>query len=172
MNKKMLSLVAAGAITITAMSGGVASAAGVEGSKDVNVTYNNQNSITDPDNPGSPEWQVAIPSGINFTDTKKTVDTSIELQNPDGSTYSGDELEVNVSVASENGYKLTKGSSSVGYTLSYGSKTMNKDSGVKEQISTLTETSTKEAGQARLSDDVATELGNHIDKLTYTVQKQ
>lgn len=169
MNKKILSLVAAGAITITAMSGGVASAAGVEGSKDVNVTYNNQNVITDPDNPGNPEWQVAIPSGINFTDTNKVVDTTIELQNPDGSVYSGDALNVDVSVASQNDYKLIKGASSVGYTLGYGSKTMTT---ADQTIGTLSDTKTSEAGQARLGDDVATELGNHIDKLTYTVQKQ
>lgn len=172
MNKKFLSLLAVGAITTSMLSGVVANAApGVGGSKDVQVTYNNQNSIPDPDNPGAPQWQVAIPSGINFTEDKKTVDVGIELQNPDGETYNGGELNVKVSVASENSYKLNKGGSSVGYDLSYGSNTMEKNSNSQE-ITVLSNTDTSEDGLARLSDDVASELGKHTDKLTYTVQKQ
>lgn len=171
MNKKVLSLLAVGAITTSMLSGVVANAA--TGSKDVEVTYNNQNVITDPDNPGSPEWQVAIPSGINFTEDKKTADVGIELQNPDGTTYDGGTLSVQVSVQSENGYKLKKGmSSEVGYDLSYGDKTMVKQAATDEEIAILSESSTSKAGLAKLSDDVATELGKHTDKLTYTVEKQ
>ena len=172
MNKKFLSLLAVGAITTSMFSGVVANAAGVEGSKDVQVTYNNQNAIPDPDNPGAPQWQVAIPSGINFTEDKKTADVGIELQNADGTEYTGEAINVDVSVASKNGYELRKGGSEVSYDLSYGTKTMQKQVGTKEKIATLSESKKTEDGLARLSDDVATELGNHTDTLTYTVQKQ
>ncbi|MGX4601424.1 hypothetical protein [Faecalimicrobium sp. JNUCC 81] len=169
MNKKIFSLLAVGAITTSMLSGVVASAA--EGSKDINVTYNNQTVIVDPDNPGAPEWQVAIPSGINFTEDKKTADVGIELQNPDGTEYSGATINVDVSVASKNGYELKKGASTVGYKVAYGSKTMAKGT-AKELITTLSDTVKAQDGQARLSDDVATVLGTHTDTLTYTVEKQ
>lgn len=169
MNKKIFSLLAAGVITTSMLSGVVANAA--TGTKDVDVTYNNQKVITDPDNPNGPQWQVAIPSGINFTDDKKEVDASIELQDVDGSEYSGSAIKVNVSVESENGYKLKKGvSSEVGYDLAY-DKVMDKQAATAEQITQLTETNKSKKGLATLSDDVASELGKHTDKLTYTVEK-
>lgn len=172
MNKKFLSLLAVGAITTSMFSGVVANATGVEGSKDVQVTYNNQNSITDPDNPGAPKWQVSIPSGINFTEDKKAADVGIELQNVDGTIYTGGAINVDVSVESKNGYELKKGGSKVSYDLSYGTKTMQKQVATKEKIATLSESKKTEDGLAKLSNDVAIELGNHTDTLTYTVQKQ
>lgn len=171
MNKKFLSLLAVGAITTSMLSGVVANAA--TGSKDVQVTYNNQNVIPDPDNPGAPQWQVAIPSGINFSESKKTADVGIELQNPDGTVYDQlDNLNVQVSVQSEKGYKLVKNTSEVGYDLSYGDKTMAKAVATDEEIAILSKAEVSKAGLARLSDDVAKELGKHTDKLTYTVEKQ
>lgn len=175
MNKKVLSLLAVGAITTSMFSGVVANATTATGGKNVEVTYNNQNTVTDPDNPGAPQWQVAIPSGINFTEDKKTVDVGIELQNMEGeSITSQSDLSVNVKIKSQNGYTLKKGgSSSVGYSVAYGSKTMEKQANTDEVIGNLVGNvgENKIDGVATLGSDVATELGRHVDTLTYTVQK-
>lgn len=173
MNKKVFSLLAAGAITTSMLSGVVANATTASSGKNVEVTYNNQTTITDPDNPGAPQWQVAIPSGINFTEDKKTADVSIELQDMEGEANQDSGLKVDVKVKSKNGYELKKGmSSTVGYKLAYGEKTMEKNTD-EQVIGTLVgQTSPKKAGLATLGDDVATEIGKHVDTLTYTVQKQ
>ncbi|CEP94822.1 Uncharacterised protein [[Clostridium] sordellii] len=168
MNKKVLSLLAVGAITTSMLSGVVANAA--TGSKNVEVTYNNQSVITDPDNPGAPQWQVAIPSGINFAEDKKTADVSVELQNVDGTSYTGSEINVDVTVASANEYKLKKNSSEVKYEVAYGEKIMSQS---EIAVGTLNTSTKKIDGLATLGDkEVATELGTHTDTLTYTVQKQ
>ena len=168
MNKKIFSLLATGVITTSMISGVVANAA--TGSKDVQVTYNNQSVITDPDNPGAPEWQVAIPSGINFSEDKKTADVSVELQNIDGTEFSGSGVNVDVTVSSENDYKLKKNSSEVKYSVAYGEKVM---SSIETEVGTLGDSTKRIDGLATLGDkEVATELGLHTDKLTYTVEKQ
>ncbi|WP_415344474.1 hypothetical protein [Clostridium perfringens] len=168
MNKKVFSLLAAGAITTSMLSGVVAHAApGAEDSKNIEVTYDNQTVVTDPDHPTDPQWQVAIPSGINFTDDRREVKADVELQNQNGGAYTGD-AQVKVSVSSQNEYKLVKGLSKVDYTLGYGSKTMTNGDG---EIATLTQSSTKSEGKAKLGDtNKATEVGQHTDTLTYTVQ--
>lgn len=171
MNKKVLSLLAVGAITTSMLSGVVANATTATGGKNVEVTYNNQNVITDPDNPGAPQWQVAIPSGINFTEDKKTADVSVELQNMEGDPYTSGDLKVNVKVKSANSYELVKDSSRVGYKLAYGDTVMTKNA-LDQEVGTLTNVQQKKEGLATLGDDVATELGKHVDTLTYTVQKQ
>lgn len=172
MNKKIFSLLAVGAITTSIFSGVIANAA-TPGDKDVQVTYNNQNVITDPDNPGAPQWQVAIPSGINFTEDKKTADVSVELQKMDGNPYTDAGLNVAVKIKSKNSYALKKNNSNstLDYTVSYGDKTMVKNDQVQD-IGTLNDSENKKSGLAKLSDGVATELGNHTDTLTYTVEKQ
>lgn len=171
MNKKILSLLAVGAITTSMFSGVVASAEsyGAHSEKAVEVTYNNQNSIIDPDNPSNPNWQVAIPSGVNFTETVKNINVGVELQDAKGDPYTGGDSVI-VAVKSENGYKLKKNSSEIGYTLAYGSATMS-GAGKYQEIATLTAKNLKIDGSARLSDDVATELGKHTDTLTYAVAK-
>lgn len=171
MNKKFLSLLAVGAITTSMLSGVVANASpGNESGKNVQVTYNNQTTITDPDQPGDPQWQVAIPSGINFTEDKKKVDVSVSIQDIEGNPYTGGS-SVNVKVKSLGDYKLkTSGSSEVGYKLAYNDKVMVNTSA--EEVGTLSNSNQTIKGLATLGDDVATELGNHVDVLTYTVQKQ
>lgn len=172
MNKKILSLLAVGAITTSMLSGVVANAtAGVESGKNVEVTYNNQNVITDPDNPGAPQWQVAIPSGINFTEDKKIADISVELQDMNGDAYTSSGLNVKVGIASENGYKLKKGVSEVSYKVAY-DEVITGTASQKTDIGTLNSSKNKIDGLATLGEEVATELGKHVDTLTYTVQKQ
>lgn len=169
MNKKVLSLLAVGAITTSMLSGVVANATTASSGKNVEVTYNNQNSITDPDQPGDPQWQVAIPSGINFTEDKKSVDVSVSIQNMEGEAYVGEDT-VKVKVKSANDYKLKKGSSEVGYKVAYADKIMTNST--SEEVGDLSSSNQIIKGSATLGDDVATELGNHVDVLTYTVQKQ
>lgn len=175
MNKKFLSLLTIGAITTSMFSGVVANAATASSGKNVEVTYNNQNVVTDPDNPGAPQWQVSIPSGVNFTEDKKIVDVSVELQDMSGvAITSQDNLSVNVKIKSQNGYALKKGSSSsVGYSVAYGNKTMQKQANTDEAIGDLVgkDGENKINGLATLGADVATELGKHVDTLTYTIQK-
>ncbi len=168
MNKKIFSLLAAGAITTSMLSGVVAHAApGTEKDKAIEVTYDNQTVITDPDNPTDPQWQVAIPSGINFTDDRREVKADVELQDAKGGAYTGD-AQVKVSVTSQNEYKLTRGLSKIDYTLGYGSKTMTNGDA---EIGTLTQGSAKSEGKAKLGDtNKATEIGQHTDTLTYRVQ--
>ncbi|BDU80847.1 hypothetical protein [Clostridium perfringens] len=168
MNKKVFSLLAAGAITTSMLSGVVAHAAGVESPKSIDVTYDNQTVITDPDNPTAPEWQVAIPSGIHFTDDKTEMKADVALQNANGGEYAGT-AQVKVKVESQNDYKLTKGSSEASYTLGYGNKTMSRS---ETEIGTLTSSNKEVAGLAKLGDTSrVNELGQHKDKLTYKVQK-
>lgn len=168
MNKKVFSLLAAGAITTSMLSGVVAHAAGAESPKSIDVTYDNQTVITDPDNPTAPEWQVAIPSGIHFTDDKTEMKADVELQDANGGAYAG-AAQVKVKVESQNNYKLKKGSSEASYTLGYGGTTM---SDVVTEIGTLTNSNQKVAGTAKLGDtSKVNELGQHKDTLTYKVQK-
>lgn len=168
MNKKIFSLLAAGAITTSMLSGVVAHAA-TPGDKTVDVTYNNQTVIPDPDNPDSADWQVAIPSGINFTDNRREVKTDVELQNGQGGQYSGS-AQVSVSVKSKNEYKLKKSNSEIDYKLTYAGQVMENTN--HENVGTLTENGAKVEGTAKLGDtNNATEVGQHTDKLTYTVQQ-
>lgn len=130
-----------------------------------NVSYNNQNEIPnpDPDDPTAPEWMVAIPSSIVFTDDNKEIDASVELVKKTGMPVN----PVTVSVESQNAYnlQLTDNSDPVSYALSYGGKLMT--SSVKD-VASLTEAAPKQEGTAKLTGK-ATKAGVHTDVLTYKV---
>lgn len=172
MSKKVLTMLAVGLGVSGGLFGTVnAFAASAEGQRDIPVTYTGQDTIPDPDNPESPQWQVGITKGIHFTDDKKNVDLSVELQDTNYQPNMDTNLRVDVSVKSANGYDLKKGLQKVEYEVSYDS-VMNKNDS-KQLIGTLIggAGTYKKTGSAKLLGS-SNELGRYEDTLTYFVQKQ
>ncbi|WP_430601477.1 hypothetical protein IGJ01_000948 [Enterococcus sp. AZ089] len=170
MKKILLSTLAIGAILSSVAVPSVVSAA-TPGEKDVKVIYSNQNTIPDPDNPGDPQWQVAIPSAVSFNEERKKVDVTVELQDMDGNQHTDSSLNVGVKLASTNGYKLTKDDAEIDYQVGYGSKVMTTGD---VEVGTLTggsDTTAKIPGLATLT-GTTNKVGQFTDTLTYTVQKQ
>ena len=165
MKKKILALAICAAST-SMLSGVTAFAA--TGTQTVPVTYDASTSIPDPDNPGAPTYQVIIPSAVTFTKVGEAVDASIAIKNGADKTqdYAGSD-NVNVKVASTNGYKVKNGSDELAYTLAYGSKTMTGNTA--QDVATLNSTNKNVTGQATLK-DAATKTGVYTDTLTYTVE--
>lgn len=134
------------------------------GTATTDVSYNNTNQITDPDNPEDPQWAVEVPSSIVFTDDVKEVDATVKLVATDGGSIEG-VSNVSVTVASDNEYELelAGGADPVDYTLTYSGQDAN--SGTVGTLSTETNTI---SGKAVMT-GTATQSGNHTDTLTYTV---
>lgn len=163
MNKKnlSLSLLAVGLLLPSAL----APVAAKEGTGTTPVTYDNRNYIPDPENPDSPEWAVAIPTSINFTDDNKEIDASVELvtRGPNGKLPTD---SVKVSVQSANGYKLKNGVEEISYKLTYDATLSGT---TKSDIAILTSSATKKTGTAILGSEVAKTRGAYTDRLTYTI---
>lgn len=172
MSKKTLTLLAVGlGLSGTVLGATTAFAAGTEGSKSIPVSYANQESVPDPDNPDGADWQVGIPTGVHFTNETNKVNVGVELQKPDYSPHDDPSLNVNVSLSSLNSYDLVKGAKKVAYKVTYNSQ-MNKNN-TKQLIGTLTGGSStyRIDGNAELLGR-SDEVGRYNDSLTYYIQKQ
>ena len=134
------------------------------GTATTDVSYNNTNQITDPDNPEDPQWAVEVPSSIVFTDDVKEVDATVKLVATDGGSISG-VSNVEVTVASANTYKLelSGGADPVDYTLTYSGQTANNGT-----VGSLSESTATISGKAVMT-GTAKQAGDHTDTLTYTV---
>lgn len=131
------------------------------------VSYDNTNSIPDPEHPDQPGWAVKIPSTIVFTDANPLLNVGVELIAVHGGTLPT--TDVTVTVASANAYKLqlgTAGTDDVPYVLQYGGTTMNNTT--HKTVGTLNQTTTTIAGTATLN-GTAQQTGDHTDTLTYTI---
>ena len=132
-----------------------------EDTKDVDVTYDNSETIVDPSDPDAGKWGVRVPASIQFTETTKSVNADLELV--------GLNKSVDVTVKSAKGMKLSlsDGTDELPYTLEYGSKKMDGSTPITVN---LTSQATKQAGTATLpGSSIATKKGVHKDILTYTV---
>ena len=119
-----------------------------EDTKDVDVTYDNSETIVDPTDPDAGKWGVRVPASIQFTETTKTVNADLELVGLNGNDIAAMNKDVDV-------------------TVTYGAKTMNGSTPITVN---LTSQATKQAGTATLpGSSVATKKGVHKDILTYTV---
>lgn len=131
------------------------------------VMYENTNEIPDPDDPNAPKWSVKIPSKIEFSDTTRRVDASVELVSIDGGALPA--TDVLISVESMNGYKLNLATKDdeVAYSLIYAGNTMTN---TVTEVGKLNDTNVKISGEAILKGS-AKKPGNHTDYLTFTVTK-
>lgn len=145
------------------------------------VAYDNSSNIPDPDNPTNPAWTVQVPSSITFTDNAKKVAANVSMQTVNDGTMPT--YDVEVMVASTNGYKLQLGTTNaktLDYDLQY-----QKTDGSLQSIKALSGTDFKTAatigkfpqnstsgktieGYAILT-GTATETGRYSDQLTYTL---
>lgn len=143
-------------------------AASGSGSGITDVSYNNDGTIPDPENPTDPEWTVKIPTAIVFTNTKKTADANVEINATAGNTLPTTG-EINVTVKSQNNYVLTATGTTpdpMAYSLVYGGNTMSQ---TMTTVGDLVQTNTI-LGEAKLNPSaVAKVSGSHTDLLTYTV---
>ena len=165
MKRRILSgiLVAAMATTMFATTAFAATS-----SKEVEVSYNNTDQITDPSEDNDPKWAVEIPSAIVFNDTTKEVDTTVTLVGINGGDLT-DVENVTVTVESDNEYVLgldgNKATDPVAYSLLYNGTKMSSTS---KTVGVLSESTTEAPGIARLL-GTATQTGNHTDTLRYIV---
>lgn len=139
----------------------------------VNVTYDNTNVVTDPDNPNTPTWGVSVQTAVTFLDTAKERNADVELVGVNGHAVSElpTNLSVEVNVKSKNALKLeldaTTNKDPVAYTLVYGTANVSGTTAVK--VATLTKTAPKQEGKATLT-GAAKVKGTHKDVLTYTIE--
>lgn len=157
------------ALTIGLVIPGMAATASAkDGTGSTPVTYENRNYIPDPDDPDSPEWAVAIPSAINFTDDNKKIDASVELVQLNGGALPTS--DVTVTVKSAEGYKLkssVKPEEALSYKLMYGGKEMSAS---EMTVAVFTSGGDKrQEGTALLGNDKASFKDTYKDTLTYTV---
>lgn len=135
------------------------------------VTYDNSNSIPDPDNPGNPQYSLNIPSSIVFTDTAKSVKADVTLKKATTDVGAYPAFGIDVTVASTNAFKLKMGNDELDYALVYDGKSMNAtDNTVGSFAANLTSDTTIQ-GTANLI-GTATKTGTYTDTLTYTFTKK
>lgn len=130
------------------------------------VSYDNTNSVPDPDNPDNPDWAVKIPSSVVFTDANSSINVDVELISVNGGTLPT--TDIKVTVASKNNYMLQMtgvDTDDVSYILQYGGTSM---SSTNTTVGTLKDSNTKATGTARLA-GTAKKTGAHTDTLTYTI---
>lgn len=142
------------------------SAAGEE-TKDVDVVYDNSETITDPTDPDA-NWGVKVPTAIQFTDTESTVSAPVELVGLNGTIINTIDKTVEVSISSRNGMKLLLNNNDdpVEYTLAYGA---NSVTGTTPTKLTLNSKGTVKIEGTATKTGVATKKGTHKDVLTYSV---
>ncbi|MGN0348994.1 MAG: hypothetical protein ACI4DR_05615 [Roseburia sp.] len=171
-NKKMkTTLVGALALTL-ALSGSALQVAAADRETTVPVSYSNTKDIPDPENPDNPDWVVRVPSSIEFTETRREVDASVELIEKTATGLQTGKT-VTVSVKSNNSYKLMNDdqSASYDYTLSYTNTNSGNplSGGDYAVIGTFTSIDkVKKEGRAKFDKNV-TKVGSYTDTLTYKV---
>lgn len=141
-------------------------AAGEE-TKEVEVVYDNSETITDPTDKDA-NWGVKVPTAIQFTDTESTVNAPVELVGLNGTIISTIDKTVEVSISSRNGMKLLLDNNDdpVEYTLAYGANTVT---GTTVTKLTLNSKGTIKIDGTATKTGVATKKGTHKDVLTYSV---
>lgn len=173
MKSRKLLAVAVTAMSLGAVTGPITTYAATT-DQDVNVTYDNTNVVTDPDNPNTPTWGVSIQTAVTFLDTAKERDANVELVGVNGHVVADlpSNLSVEIKVKSQKGMNLELDTTStdkdpVAYTLTYGSTSVTGTTAIK--VATLTKTAPKETGKATLT-GAAKVKGTHKDVLTYTIE--
>lgn len=139
--------------------------------KDVDVIYDNSETITDPTDPdATPDanWGVKVPAAIQFTDNQSTVSAPVELVGLNGTIIGTINKTVNVSVKSKNGMKLLLNGNDdpVDYTLAYGDENVT---GTAPLTLTLNSKTNTEVEGTATKTGTATKKGMHKDTLTYSV---
>ncbi|EGO2801447.1 hypothetical protein [Enterococcus faecalis] len=138
-----------------------------EQTKDVPVSYNSMTAIPDPENPNSPDYVINVPASITFTDENKDIDATVTMTEVSGAKYQGTK-SADVSVASQNGYKLKNGGNKeIRYELRYKNNLMT-GTNTSQLLSTMSKDSDKAMGSAKMIGS-ATATGNYVDTLVYTV---
>lgn len=142
------------------------SAAG-EDTRDVDVVYDNSETITDPGDTDA-NWGVKVPTAIQFTDTDVSVSAPVELVGLNGTIIGTIDKTVNVSVKSKNGMKLLLNGNDdpVDYTLAYGDENVT---GTAPLTLTLNSKTNTEVEGTATKTGTATKKGMHKDTLTYSV---
>lgn len=145
-----------------------------DGSGTTDVTYSNMNGA-DGD---SGVWMVTFPSAIQFQDGDESKDLPLELLGAKGYTLDelGDDLEVQVSASSKNGYAMylngTDSQNKELYTVTYKGTSVttnsDKNSGLTE-VAKLTKTAPKDKGVATLTGTKPTVKGDYSDVITYSL---
>lgn len=139
--------------------------------QDVPITYDNRNIVDG----GSGIWGVVIPTAVSFSDTSMTSNTSIELQGINGYSLAdlGDNLKVQVTLASKNGYQLQLASDNTKYatySATYGTTVLDEKNKASKQIAELTKATAKQAGTTQiLNKQKASTKGTYTDTLTYAI---
>lgn len=139
------------------------------GSGIAEVSYNNDGTIPDPENPSDPKWVVKIPTAIVFTNSQKSVSADVKLEGTGGNSVPTDK-EIAITVTSKNNYALNAAGvdkDPMAYGLTYANTLM---SATVNEVGTLDGTTTEIKGTAVLnSNAVAKVAGSHTDILTYSV---
>lgn len=141
-----------------------------EDTREVDVVYDNSETITDPDD-NDANWGVKVPTAIQFTDTNATVSADVELVGMNGTIINTIDKTVDVKITSRNGMKLLLDNNDdpVAYTLAYGDKSL---AGTTPTTLTLSSKGTVKIAGTATKTGTATKKGTHKDVLTYNVALQ
>ena len=160
------------------LSTGTVSAADTTGTpKETNVpvSYDNRNSVVDPDDPLA-EWSVSIPTAVAFAKDATTKKVDVELVPINGATSDDftSTLSITVKAKSKNGMKLivdgdTSGKDELSYTVAYGNTSLTGKT--EATVATLGKTALKVEGTATLGTEKPQQRAPYADKLTYTITK-
>lgn len=112
------------------------------------------------------KYMVSIPSTIEFTSVNKGVDLKVELFDAAGKTYT-DGSGVDITISSENSFKLKSSNAELAYTLTYDDVVFSSGASTKKIHLGTAKTSTQ--GTARINAVSSITPGNYVDTLTYTV---
>lgn len=135
----------------------------------VSVGYEADSISENPDE----NWYVSLPKDVNFTDNITTANMDIGLHSYKGNFFSN--FTVDVTVESDNTYKLNGQNGAFDYTLQYNGKTMSDS---EKEVGTLSATtnssSSKLTGTASLDVNSGPHAadGKYTDTLTYTITKK
>lgn len=130
------------------------------------VTYDNR--VVLPDDNG--QYGMVIPTAISLTDAKKKADASVEIIGINGYDLANwSELEVEVTINSNNDFNLVKDTKKIPYTVTMNSnQVITNTSGKVQKIFGVGGTAVeKVTGEAKLIGK-AVEKGQYSDELTYT----
>lgn len=136
------------------------------------VIYDNRNVLPD----SNAQYGMVIPTAISFTDDRQTADASIEIVGMNGYELDTDwtDLEVTVSIASANGFKLLNQQNEVNYKLDLNGQEFNSTTGTTATAITKTfgvggqNGRVKEISGTASLDGKVTKKGQYTDTLTYS----
>lgn len=166
MKKILLSTLIGTTLMTTITGGSLAFAQGVGEQKEqtVKVSYESIAEIA------TGEYMLVIPQTIDFKTNTDGVDLKIDLLNAKGdAAYEGGK-SVNISIDSENNFKLKKGADELSYSLTYEEGTFSTDN--KSTTIKLSQQKSSTNGVARIKTNGSVKTGKYLDTLTYTVQAQ